>query len=816
MTRLFLRWYEFFACRPLALAVAVVAVLGLSALGALQLKFSEDVFGLLPRDEPMVAETRLALDRFEGLERVVIVLEGDDVAALARDVDQAESRLRGTQDVANVVARISQEAQNDIALNYLGKAPLLFDKPLEQAVSARLGRAEFERRLQDYVDRQAGSHGIAVADTFRDDPLGFNELVLRRFEKLNSGFEGSLVGGRLFSRDQKMAVILVEAAFHASDTGRGRDFMPRLEQALADLPGASRVHIIGAHRSSADNAAVLRTDLNLTIATSAIGVLLLFLVAFRALTPVLLAFTSAGFGFALALGIQGFGWGDLSAITAGFAGVLMGISVDYAIHLTSSFAGLEGTPGERARAALRHVALPSFVAMLTTAVALATLRLSSFDGLHQLAEMGIAGLVGALLFALIVGPQVLRKRPPALRRENLLGKSLGGIERARRRFRWPLLAVGTLATLALAACLPLVGFDGDVTNLDGKSTDTRAAEMHVQQGFGQQSLRRTLLVAGGDTLQQALRENDVVARELVATGARFESVAWVLPAESTQRENMARWRAFWTEDRIGHLKSEMAAAHARRPDNPEPVSFSEAALEKRFAAFFAALRLKDDLPLLDADALRKRPVWSLLANYISEQDGRVYAGTTAQLEPETLGSLRARLPAALILNKAAFVSRMVSFIQRDLLLMGGLSLLLVIVVLWMTFGRVREMLIALVPVGGSLVWTMGLMGLLGIRFNIINTLVTVFIAGLGIDYGIFFVQTWRESGSSEDAAKRLRLAGTGVLVAALTTLFGFGTLALASHPALFSVGITTVLGIVSSLVLTLFVVPTLLEFRKPQ
>jgi len=816
MGGLFLRWYEFFARRPLALVAGIVALLGLSAAGAWQLKFSEDVFGLLPHDEPMVAETRLALDRFEGLERVVIVLQGDDVAALARDVDEAENRLRKTPDVSNVVARISEEAQNDIALNYLGKAPLLFDKPMQDAVAARLSRAEFEKRLQDYLDRQAGSQGIAVADTFRDDPFGFNELVLRRFEKLNSGFEGSLVGGRLFSRDQKMAVILVEAAFHASNTGRGREFMPRLEEALSDLPGAPRVHIIGAHRSSADNAAVLRSDLNLTIATSAIGVLLLFLVAFRALTPVFLAFTSAGFGFALALGIQGFGWGDLSAITAGFAGVLMGISVDYAIHLTSSFAGMEGTPDQRARAALRHVAMPSFVAMLTTGVALATLRLSSFDGLHQLSEMGIAGLVGALLFALIVGPQVLRKRPPALRRQGALGKLLGGIETFRRKLRWPLLAALAGVTLALAACLPLVGFDGDITNLDGKSAQTRAAEQQVQQGFGQESLRRTLLVAGGDTLQQALRQNDVVARELVATGARFESVSWGLPAEDTQRENMARWRAFWNEDRIAQLKGEMAAARAQRPDSPEPVRFAEAALEKRFGAFFAGLRLKDDLALLDAQALRKRPVWSLLANYVSEQQGRFYAGSTAHLEPQALGGLRARLPAVLILNKAAFVSRMVSFIQRDLLLMGGLSLLLVIAVLWLTFGRLREMLIALVPVAGSLVWTLGLMGLLGIPFNIINTLVTVFIAGLGIDYGIFFVQTWRESASSEEASMRLRLAGTGVLVAAMTTLFGFGTLAMARHPALFSVGITTVLGIVSSLVLTLLVVPTLLEFRKPQ
>src|SRR5690606_33062587 len=132
---------------------------------------------------------------------------------------------------------------------------------------------------------------------------------------------------------------------------------------------------------------------------------------------------------------------------------------------------------------------------------------------------------------------------------------------------------------------------------------------------------------------------------------------------------------------------------------------------------------------------------------------------------------------------------------------GGISLLLVLVVLWLTFRNPREVAIALVPVAGGMAWTLGLMSLIGIPFNIINTLVTVFIAGLGIDYGIFFVQTYRGSDSREHADERLKHAGAGVLVAALTTLFGFGSLALAQHPALFSVGVTTTLGVTSALVL---------------
>lgn len=226
------------------------------------------------------------------------------------------------------------------------------------------------------------------------------------------------------------------------------------------------------------------------------------------------------------------------------------------------------------------------------------------------------------------------------------------------------------------------------------------------------------------------------------------------------------------------------------------------------------MRLDSPPDLLEAAKLKERPVWLLLGNFMSERQGRVYIGTTARLDAANLGDLKARQPSALVLNKAAFVGRMIEFIRRDLLMMGGLSLALVLVVLWLTFRNPREVFTALVPVAGGMIWTLGLMALLGIPFNIINTLVTVFIAGLGIDYGIFFVQTYRGSASREEADRRLRHAGAGVLIASLTTLFGFGSLALAQHPALFSVGVTTAIGVASALVLTLAVVPTLLEMKR--
>lgn len=809
----FLRLFDTLSRKRFALAATVALLLLVAAAGASRLQFSEDIFALLPDDEPAVAQARLSLSRFSTLDRMVIALESDDSRTLARAVDDLDAKLRPLPGVKQVISRIDQQAQDEIFALYQGKLPLLFDQSMEEALSARLNRPWFEQRLQQYVDAQAGKEGIKIVDTFRSDPFGFDELALRRFEKLNSGFAGRTdAQGRILSPDGRLAVLFVEPDFPPGNTGRGREFMAQVDGLLADLPEGASAHVIGAHRSSVDNAEVLRTDMHLTIATSVIGIALLFVLGFRSLLPVLLPLLSVSFGFAMALGAQGWARGGLSAITAGFSAVLLGIAVDYAIHLLAAFAGQEGERTPRARAAVGHTGVPSFLAMLTTVAAILMLRLSRFDGLHQLAEMAAVGVFGALLFALLAGPQLLAKWGPRPRPSNPFAALAGGLNAARSKARMPLLAVFALGTVLCAAFFPAVGFDGDVTNLDGKSARTRAAEAAIQTAFGQETLRRTLAISGADTLEGALREGDLAARELHAMGVKFESAAWVLPSTLTQQENLMRWRGFWTQARLADLKTAMTAACARRPDTGASFSFKAAQVEKGFASLWQTVSPGHDPALLQPEQIRKRPVWTLLGNFISERDGRVFSGAVAVMDERQIGELHARVPAALVLNKASFVGRIVQLIRRDLLLMGGLSLLLVVVILWFTFARLADMLIALVPVAGGMVCTLGLMGLLGIPFNIINTLLTVFIAGLGIDYGIFYVQTWRGAGGAEEAARRLRDAGAGVLLAALTTLFGFGTLAMAGHPALFSVGVTTGIGVTTALLLTLFVVPTLLEW----
>jgi predicted RND superfamily exporter protein len=834
MPNLWLTLFELSRERKWLLPVVFAAIAGLSALGASRLHFTEDVFELLPQDDPSVNEGRLALSRFRTLERIVIDVEGPDSARVVAGIDQLAVELEKTPGISKVTYRVSDEALADIAQLYDGRTPLLFDESLGAEVEARIATGEFDRRLQDFVDNAEGKSGIqATTAQFRRDPYAFQELLFRRFAQLNSGFEVQLVGGHLVSKDGKHGLIVAEASIPASNTREGRVLMHEIDARMAKLPTGVNARVIGGHRSAADNADVIESDIKLTVATSVLGVLIIFLLAFRGIMPIFATLGAVGMGFGVALGVQGATTGSLSAITAGFGAALLGISVDYTIHLAAAVSGAQGdTPSGKMREALRHVSKPNFLAMLTTVLAICTLWFSRFAGLSQLAEIAAVGVACAFVFAMILGPVVLLPFARGVAKTNPLEWAVDRAARARFRAPLPLMIACALLTPALGFGLIWLSIDGDVTHLDGKSAKTREAEDLVAKTYGGATLRRTLIVSGGENLEAALAENDNVARSLSAVGApKYESIAWVLPAQITQRDNIARWRNFWSGERIAQLKLRMAAVKAVRhtEGGAKEVTFTQERLESYFAEFFASLTPPEKVETLDASSLRARPLWDLVRNYVSESNGRVNIATLAMLSHEAeadpgsqaaialesrrIGELKAMAPSGLVLNRVVFASHIVGLVKADLLLLGGLSLLLVICVLWLSFRDYGDVLVALIPVGGGLIWTLGAMGWMGVSFNIINTLVTVFIAGLGIDYGIFVVQTYREATDAQDVHRRLVKAATGISAAALTTLFGFGSLALASHPALFSVGITTTIGVLSALVLAVFVVPSIMDWR---
>ena len=151
---------------------------------------------------------------------------------------------------------------------------------------------------------------------------------------------------------------------------------------------------------------------------------------------------------------------------------------------------------------------------------------------------------------------------------------------------------------------------------------------------------------------------------------------------------------------------------------------------------------------------------------------------------------------------------MIDLARRALVVTGGLSLLAILALVWAQFRSVRQTLVAVTPVGLGLVAMGATMKLLGLGFNPLNVMAFPVVLGTGVDAGVHI--THRFLAERGDLERTLATSGRAVLVSSLTTIAGFGTLALTTHRGLASFALALTIGVTTSLVLSLVVLPQLL------
>ena len=148
---------------------------------------------------------------------------------------------------------------------------------------------------------------------------------------------------------------------------------------------------------------------------------------------------------------------------------------------------------------------------------------------------------------------------------------------------------------------------------------------------------------------------------------------------------------------------------------------------------------------------------------------------------------------------------LVSALSEDFDTIGLVCSLIVLIFLWISFGSLELTLIAFLPLAVSWIWIRGIMGLTGLQFNIVNIILATFIFGMGDDYSIFITEGLEYEFWT--GKKILHSYSNAVVLSAIIMFIGIGVLAFARHPALRSLGLVTVIGMVTVVAMACYLPP---------
>jgi len=155
-------------------------------------------------------------------------------------------------------------------------------------------------------------------------------------------------------------------------------------------------------------------------------------------------------------------------------------------------------------------------------------------------------------------------------------------------------------------------------------------------------------------------------------------------------------------------------------------------------------------------------------------------------------------------------------VRNDAFVAGALGLFAVIALLWVDFRSLRSAFLALWPLAVGILWMIGAMVAFDLHFNFMNLFVVTMILGIGVDYGIHVIHRYLEVAEAGGVGliDAVEETARGVLLAALTTIVGFGSLATSHYPGLVSMGLVSTIGTLSTALVAITVVPAWLFWRR--
>jgi predicted exporter len=614
------------------------------------------------------------------------------------------------------------------------------------------------------------------------DPLGSFRAIAERLHASETALE--VVDGNFAIREGNFAILFLGLRESAFDSGAQLLVLDALYDsfdAIAARRGEPlRLEAAGANRFAVAAEQSMKRDVYAIGACSFLGVAALFLLFVGGWRAFLIVSVPplAGILVATASGLALLG--SLDGITMAFGASLMGIGIDYSIHLLIHNR-LSSQPEAPARTAQRI--RPSLaLGAATTIASFGGLALTAFPAFREMSLFAAVGVGAALLVSVWLVPALIPLIPPLPRRSALLagwlGRGLLVLERAPRALLLaPLLGVA-VASLALAK----LAWEDDMSELASFPEALVAESRRVHERVASVDSSRFAIGVAPDAAS-ALELNDRIAAQLALAVAARElegsrSLHSFLWSESLQRRN---WQLV-TGDPTLYARLDAAFT----AEGFQPGAFRE---------FEALLAAPPPPPLRLAD-LEASPLADLLAPFVFPlgRETAVVSYLRGIAAPDALRVRLESLDGVYLLDQGSFVDDIYREFRVTTLEQVGVGLLLVLALLALRYRRWRPVLAAFLPSLAVGLLVPSMFALFGVHANLMHALSLIIVMGMGVDYGIFLVDSAHDK-------RALGAAMLSVLLACLTTAFVFGSLAVSSQPALRAIGVTIGVGILLSYLL---------------
>ena len=764
----------------------------------LSLSFAEDISKLIPQNEDNKTLQKV-LKTANFSDKIIVHIKKKDAVSTETLTNYAEDFLEELNASKNpyiksVQGYIEEESLFETLDVVYENLPYFLTAEDYQHIEAKITSDSIAAITQQNYETLISPSGLIAKKTLVRDPLGLSLMGINHLKSLGFNDDFKIVNGFLVNKKETDVLLFITPKFPTSETQKNTEFSTALYNLQSKLNTRYQSEIsasyFGGVLIAVANANQIKTDVILTVSIALSLLLMVFIVFYRSVFVPIILLLPTVFGALVALAILSLFKTQISAISLGVGAVLLGVTLDYALHILTHLRAqhtIEDT--------LNQVTKPIIMSSVTTALAFFCLLFINSDALQDLGLFAGLSVLSAAFFALVLIP-VLYKSP----KKKTLPKQTVIDRLASYPFHQKKGWIIGLIMLLIGSVFfySQVSFNKNLSSLNFVPQHLKQAEKELDQ-LTNASDKSVYLVSYGTTLDEALQHNDLLFSTLKKQKATnslvsFTSVAPLVKSKRTQKEGLQQWTTFFNEERKQFLKEEFILKGEVFGFKPE----THQAFYNLLNQPFNILHLEDLKGIASISP----------EDFMSSNDQFHTVTTLVKLKDNQVNAFKAQFKnqkGTILIDRQAINEDLLGQLKNSFNTLMLYCFGAVLLVLFIFYRNIKLVLATILPIVITWLITIGLMAFFNIQFNVFNIIISTFIFGLGVDYSIFITNGLITNNKQEHAV--LPTYKTSVILSVITTLLGVGILFLAKHPALQSLALVSVIGISTALLVSFTLQP---------
>ena len=819
MTEFCIKIYRFFRNHRAVFWVSMIALYAFFGYFASKIYLEEDINKLMPSSKNEDGTTKLAFANLRIKDKTFLLFEGKNGASVEHIteicdafIDSLESRNTAMDSTQQVIGNIFYRLPDDLMLDVIdymsAHLPAYIDTSVYTRLDAMLTYPHMKQQMKANHDDLLSPVGSMFPELIQTDPVGLRGLLMEQMKPFTEGAAGSYktLNGHFFVQDSTVCVAFITPMYSATNTGQGstlfRILNDQIEQFSASAPDV-KISYHGTPASGFYNSWRIKSDLKGTIIGSLVLVLIFISICFRNYNTIPLLLFPVVFGTLFGLAAMYFIKGHFSLLALGIGAIVLGVALSYVLHIITHYKYISDP-----EQVLRDQVKPVCLGCLTTIGSFMGLIFIRTELLQDFGLFAAFAIVGTTFFSLVFLPQFLNPR-----KNKLNHHAFAIIDRINA---YPFDRKKPLLFTILTAAVVCIGFyiaggtqfDADMHNLGYKAESTSYSE-NLLRSKTHTGDKQKYFASSGATMEEAIENFEIMAAKLdslqnIGLVKSYTHTNQIFVPLHVQQERIDAWKNFWTGERL-QLVHDLINKTA-----PEAGLIPDA-----FSPFFE-LATADYEPdaLYEASIIPEGYQSTLMEQSYNDE---YLCFTSVRCKNDSIHSKESDYnriceaivssPNLLVLDTYYYTTDTLIQLNDDFNVLQWVSMLFVLIVLFFSFHfNIKHTLLGFMPILSSWLIVLGAMVIFDVRFNLINIIISTFIFGIGVDYSIFVMNGL--IGGKENS----RLLGyhkTAIFFSAFILIVTVSSMLFAEHPAIKSVGFSTLVGMISAVVISYVIQPAI-------